>query len=155
MSYVESLDDTAWPVLYARFRGVATIEGYDEYAVWLEGQVKRALAEKTKIATINDAAEGIQVSSEVRRHIADWLEHNNNAGAAAATAASFVVINSSIMRGVMTALSWVAKDKMGGVVSVATVEDAWNGAVSALKAEGIAVPPRPRWLAEPRRGQAG
>jgi hypothetical protein len=156
MSYVEVLDDSAWPVVYARFRGVATTEGYDEYAHWLERQIERATHEKGKIVSINDTIGAIQVSSEVRRHIASWLERHNAAGASAVTAGSFVVINSAVVRGVMTALSWVAKDRMGGVVSVSSVEEAWDGALAALAVDGIPVAvKRPAWLDAARAERTG
>jgi hypothetical protein len=47
----------------------------------------------------------------------------------------------------MTALSWVAKDRMGGVVTVSSVEEAWEGAVAALGADGVSAGvKRPAWL---------
>lgn len=145
MSYLKQLDDSAWPIVYARFEGEATVEGFDEYARWVEVQIKRAVKTNERFVNITDTRGKMQVSPEVRRHMADWVARQEETGLSAASLGSIVVVDSMIIRGVMTAISWVSRAQMVNVSSVATAADAWKLAGELLQAAGGSLPARPSW----------
>lgn len=147
MSYVDLLDESAWPIIYARFRGTATTDDYDLYARWYEAHLARALASGTKIIAISDTTPGVTVSSDVRRHITSWMTGLDQLPAARASLANYVVVDGMVIRGVLTAMGWVTGNRMAGVTTVATVENAWEAATKTLKEAGIAPPmAKPAWL---------
>jgi hypothetical protein len=147
MSYVDLLDASAWPVLYARFRGAATVEAFRGYQRWYEEQIQKANNQKVKFVCINDTTPGVTVSAEVRKHIGDWMAGLSPL-AGQASAGNIVVINSVAVRGVLTALRWVDPRRLGTVTTVATLEDAWKRALEHLDAVGQKPPAvtTPAWL---------
>jgi len=147
MPYVELLDDSAWPIIYARFRGTATIADYDVYARWYEAQLARALAEGTRVIAISDTTPGVSVSSDVRRHITSWMTALDQTPAARASLANLVVIDGLVIRGVLTAIGWVMGSRMNVVTTVASVEAAWDGATTTLSEAGMTpATTKPAWL---------
>ena len=148
MSYLKQLDDQAWPIVYARFEGPSTVEGFAEYAAWLETLVARARAERTRFITISDTRGGLQVTPDVRRYIGQWVAGLAESGFTASTVGTIVVLDSAIVRGVMTAISWVSRAQMADVSTQATVEGAWQQAIELASAAGLRVPARPTWAQE-------
>jgi hypothetical protein len=153
MSYVELMDASAWPVIFARFRGTASVEAFQTYQAWYEAQVRRAIEQKTRIVCINDTTPGVTVSAEVRKHIGDWatgLDHLTSV----ASLGDIVVIDSVAMRGVMTAMRWVDPKRLGNIETVGTPEAAWKRALEHIAAAGQKPPAvtAPDWLkAAPKR----
>lgn len=146
MSYVAELDDSSWPIVYARFQGVASIDGYRKYEVWLEACCQRARSETTRIVVINDACGVERVDTEVRKHISDWTETHSKENDAF-LACSIVVLESRLMRGVMTAIAWLSGSKMmDGVETVGTLDAAWERALAIVQGEGLVAPSTPPWL---------
>lgn len=149
MSYVDLMDASAWPVIYARFRGTATVEDFQVYQRWYEAQIRQAVDQKAKIVCINDTTPGVTVSAEVRKFIGDWLVGLSSL-TSLASVGDIVVVDSVAMRGVMTALRWVDPKRVGGVETVATPEDAWKRALERLAANGLKAPAvTPTWLKAP------
>jgi hypothetical protein len=150
MSYVDLMDASAWPVIYARFRGTASVEAFQGYQRWYEAQVRQAIDLKVRIVCINDTTPGVTVSAEVRKYIGDWTAGLSPL-TSQASAGDIVVIDSVAMRGVMTALRWVDPKRLGAVETVATPEDAWKRALEQLAAAGQKPPAvtTPVWLKAP------
>lgn len=145
MSYVEFMDDGSWPVAFVRFRGAASIEGFQEFQAWLDACTHRAQADGHRMLLITDVRFVDKVDPDVRRYIGDWMQEHARRNAAV-LGTSWVVSDSRIMRGVLTALSWAGADSMKGVKTAATVDEAWAGCVAELRAAGAPEPPTPAWL---------
>ncbi|HEY1098858.1 MAG TPA: hypothetical protein VGF99_08010, partial [Myxococcota bacterium] len=125
---MKQLDDSAWPIAYARFTGESSLEGFQRYTAWLEAMVERARREQCRFVCVNDARGTSMVSAEVRRAMAAWVSDHGKTAFDGVALGTIVVVDNVIVRGVMTAISWVNREQMNKVVSVATVEEAWRHA---------------------------
>ena len=101
-----------------------------------------ALAAKgQKLISISDATQAERPSPEVRKYWAESLAETTPERDAA-TLATYVVINSAVMRGVMTAIGWLS-ERARAIKSVSSLSDAIRDALADLDAAGI---PRPAGL---------
>ena len=143
MGYLKHKDDSAFPITYARFEGEATTAGFDEYTTWLDALTARATARGDRFVTIIHAPGKVQIGADVRRHIGDWTSKQVPTDT---VVGSIVVFDSAVLRGAMTAVSWVSPKQMQRVTSVATVAEAWQLATSMLLRAGLQPPASAPWL---------
>lgn len=143
MGYLKHKDDSAFPITYARFEGEATITGFDEYTAWLDAVTARAAARGQRFVTIIHAPGKVQIGADVRRHIGQWTSQQTPTDT---VVGSIVVFDSAVLRGVLTAVSWVSPKQMQRVDSVATVAEAWQLATTMLQRAGIQPPTSAPWL---------
>ncbi len=142
MSYLNQFDESGWPVVYARFEGPASIEGYDDFANRLATVTADAVKRKRRFVCVLDARGKIEISADVRRHIAAWTAKQQKVDVALG---SIVIFDSTILRGVITAISWVSREQMTSVSTAADGEQAWRIACEVLQAAGLQAPQRPAW----------
>jgi hypothetical protein len=72
VGYLKHKDDSAFPIIYARFEGEATTSGFDEYTTWLDGVTARAAAKGQRFVSVLHVPGKVQIGGDVRRHIGDW-----------------------------------------------------------------------------------
>lgn len=142
------LDDSAWPVLYTSLGPDLTAERFMVFARWYEGQIARAEQEGVYVLTCSDAR-GTAPSREVQRTIADWQ--------ATLTDAQFnrcwlstVVVDSVVVRGVLTAINWFRPPTTPQVV-VANERDAFVAIADECQRRGRPPPAPPWWISGPQR----
>jgi len=136
-----TFDDRYAPVIITLFKGRADLDT----ARWTT-EVQRqatldAMANGHKIVNISDATHAERPPPQVRRYWADTLK---KAGPKAldGTLSSYVVIANPLMRGVMTAIGWLAEE-VRMVRSVPTLSEAIRRGLEDLDAAGV---PRPEGL---------
>jgi hypothetical protein len=133
------IDDRYLPALITTFFGDVTLEA----ATW-HGTRHQALVEAEgrrgrRIVTITDSSHTKPPSAEVRKYWGD-LTKNFPAAVKETTLAAFVVIKSPVIRGVMTALSWL-NPELRSVELYDSMEAALEAAGDRLRAASQAVPP--------------
>jgi len=133
------IDDRHLPVIVTTFFGEVSLEA----ATW-HGKTHQALVEEqsrrsARIITITDSSHTKPPPAEVRKYWAD-LTKNFPPAVKEATLAAFVVIKSPVIRGVMTALSWL-NPELRSVEVYDSVEHAFRVARDRLSAAGQSVPP--------------
>src|SRR5688572_13463230 len=133
------IDDRYLPIIVTTFFGDVTLEA----ATW-HGETHQALVEAqsrrgVRIVTVTDSSHTKPPAAEVRKYWAD-LTKNFPPAVKDATLAAFVVIKSPVIRGVMTALSWL-NPELRTVELYDSVEAALQTAAARLKSAGQALPP--------------
>ena len=100
------VDDTAWPLLVTEVRGVVSDSDVD----YLEQQNDRALTRGGQFISLVDVTRLDTVPSAVqRRRYAAWRKRNEDALRERVVAVAFVTGNRPLVRGALTALSWLAR----------------------------------------------
>ena len=100
------IDDSALPLLRVIFSGALAANEFRGYLSEMDEQLASALARKQKVGVLLDARAVTRVDAEVRRLQAAWMKENfenlsfNTVGVAFA-------LNSSLVRGVLTAILWL------------------------------------------------
>lgn len=130
-------DARTLPVVFVTWFGLATVELVDAYFAWSNRLNERAHASGRRYVMITDTLEGERPSPLVRKHISE-LTNAQPDYVDALTIESLVVIDSPIMRGTLTALSWLIPDF--DVVPIKSLPLAIDRAFAALGAENIEPP---------------
>lgn len=132
------LDARYWPVVFATWFDEPTealVKRYfDAHAVLLE----RGRVNREPIVLVTDTFATKQPSAKARKLIAD-LTNAQPAYAATITVGSIIVIESAILRGVVTALQWILP-RMAESVNVGSVGAAIERAFAILDQNGIQRP---------------
>jgi hypothetical protein len=124
------LDLRAWPIVFASWFGAATEPLVDRYFVEHAKVLARARAEKTRFVLITDTFAAQRPSPVARKKIAD-LFGKQPGDIATLTLRSFVVIESPLIRGVVTALNWITPG-MEQSTNVDSIERAIERALAEL-----------------------
>ncbi|AKF08434.1 hypothetical protein [Sandaracinus amylolyticus] len=132
------VDTRAWPVVIATWFGEPTEALVERYFAVHGEVVDRARASRTRFVLITDTFATGAPSPKARKRIVD-LTAAQAPDVAALTVRSFVVIESMLMRGVVTALAWVYP-KMAESENVATITIALERAFAELDAARVARP---------------
>jgi hypothetical protein len=136
------VDDATFPFVVAAWEGEATEPAVRAYFVWLEGQIVRAMREKRPLINVTETSKAMNPKPSVRKLIADLTKQWGTSGADRHEVLAYVVVDSAIIRGVLTALGWLHGEMK--VTHVATLEAAATSANDALRALG-----RPELCIEP------
>ena len=135
------VDDRHIPVVIYLWSGATTVE----LASWHMAENERICAElvarKQKFVLVSDASASDRPSPAVRKVFAEAVERTPDSHGEF-TLGNIVVISSPLMRGAMTALSWVTT-KMAKMDTVATMQEGLERALGELDAAGV---PRPEGL---------
>lgn len=127
-----------FPVLIATWFGEPTESLVRAYFAWSDEVASEAHAHGQRYAIISDNSHALRPSPTVRKLIATLIDD----GPAAKTdrvIASFVVFESALVRGAVTAMQWLSRQSWNLRTS-ATVQQAVGGALEALAEAGIAPP---------------
>jgi hypothetical protein len=129
-----------FPVLIATWFGEPTEPLVRAYFAWSDEVAREAYAQGQRYAIISDNAHALRPSPTVRKLIAALIDE----GPAAKTdrvVASFVVFESALVRGAVTAMQWLSRQSWN-LRTTATVQLAVAGALEALEEAGILLPTR-------------
>lgn len=132
------IDERSWPLWTSTWFGAATESLVDRYFDHASQLLDRARADRERMALITDTYATRAPSAKVRNRIGT-LSRAQSERLGDLVVASFTVIENPLIRGVLTALSWI-DPTMARTTNVASYEHAVNGCVGALKAAGIAPP---------------
>jgi hypothetical protein len=135
------IDPRGWPIVIATWFGEPTELLVDRYFAAHDVILDRARKARERIVLITDAFATERPSAKARKRITD-LTAAQPSDVMALTVASYVVIENPMIRGVVTALSWV-NPKMAESQNVATITIALERALASLDQAGI---PRPKGL---------
>jgi hypothetical protein len=120
-SGLAALDDTHLPILITTFRGHVTLE----MAQWHHGATSLVLGQRhalgLPVVYITDAHAMQVPAATVRKYWADIMKENEVM--LNAMLGNFVVLNSPLMRGALTAIEWVTRLKQR-IRYVASLEQA-------------------------------
>ena len=144
MSYFAEHDESAWPIVYGRFAGVGTVTGFEAFVSWHTGVMHKAMAQKQRLVVVTDARAVTGTPPDVRAVVGKWISDSPREFEEM-TLESVVVLQSALMRGVLTAVGWLSTRKVRLTV-FATLPEAWESGVAALKRIGQEPPKlRPPW----------
>jgi hypothetical protein len=107
----------------------------------LEDLMRDAESRRERIFLVTDITQMRQLTPASQRKLtADWMKHTFSLGKVASVGAAHVT-PSAILRGIITAVSWV-QPPPNPSVCVASVEEAYERGIAALTAAGQLIPPR-------------
>jgi hypothetical protein len=133
------LDERWSPLVFLTWFGEPTEPLVRSYFEWNAGMLTRAKERNRRLVTINDAFATDRPSPKVRQLLVD-LAKEQPPWARQMTLQGFVVVESALIRGAVTALSWLDPNLMSGSKVVPSIEAAIEAALAVLDEAGI---PRP------------
>jgi hypothetical protein len=132
------LDSRAWPVVITTWFGTPTEVLVDRYFDQHATVLERARKNSDRIVLISDTFATERPTATARKRIADRTSAHAKV-AQSITLASFIVIENALIRGAVTALSWIIPS-MDENELVDSIETAIDRGLAALDAAGIARP---------------
>ena len=133
------LDLSRRPLITVTFVGLATEAEFDEY---LDEMTRMILERKEKTVTILDARASGRAPATPRKKQADWLKQHERELRRYSLGTAFV-IDSPLVRGVLTAIFWVQPMATAYAI-VGTLEEAERWAMARLQEAGLTAPPPAR-----------
>ena len=144
------IDERSWPLVTNTWFGASTEPLVEQFFRHTDGQLDRAKARREKIVMIADTYAASPPSARVRRRITE-LTSAQGPRSIPLVLVSLTVIENVLIRGAVTALSWIDPSLARGK-TVASFDDAVAGALAAMQAAGVRVPAvLPVRQADPRR----
>jgi hypothetical protein len=132
------IDSRAWPIVFATWFDEPTENLVRRYFEAHAPLVERARVMNQPFVLVTDTFATRQPSAKARKLIAD-LTSAQPSYAAAMSAGSIIVIESAILRGVVTALQWILP-RMADSENVSSIGGAIDRAFALLDGRGIARP---------------
>jgi hypothetical protein len=144
------IDERSWPIITGTWFGATTETLVTQYFAHSAAQLARAGVGQRRIVILTDTYATKPPSAKVRQRIGE-LSRTQVEASRPRVLANYTVIESALIRGVVTALSWI-DPSMADTKNVPSFEAGLAGALAELKAAGIPVPARlPTRQADPRR----
>lgn len=131
------LDDRYAPLLVSTFVGKADLESTKWYSGVYTATVRREASKGRKVISINDASRAERPTADARKGWAEMADRSP-VDVQNAVIASYVVLDNPLLRGAVTAIGWMT-DKVRGLESFKTVDQAIEAAVARLAKEGHTV----------------
>ncbi len=136
-----TLDSRYFPLLFIGIMGSMTAEMLDEYYVNRRPLTDKARATGTKIILVIDSSRMEVPTATMRKYVADrMLDEDTQAGC---ILEYINIIPNSLMRGVATALAWMAGDKGAPSRNVGTMDAAINTAMKSYASHSLSCPKPP------------
>jgi hypothetical protein len=132
------IDDSARGIVIATWFGEPTVALVDRYFDWHATYLDRLRKERGRFVTITDAFATARPSPSARKRIAERMDALGP-DVQELTVASYVIFESALIRGVITALAWLHAP-LAETIAVASPALAIGAALRDLDAAGI---PRP------------
>jgi hypothetical protein len=132
------VDAKHWPVIFATWFDEATENAVTRYFEAHDKLLVRARGAREKFILVTDAAHSKRPSAKVRKLIADKT-NAHPADAVDLTLGSLIVVENALMRGVVTALTWILP-RMKDSEVVGNITEAIDRSLAILDAKGIARP---------------
>ena len=131
-------DDRYFPLLISTWTGRADLEAAKWHQEHHRAAIDRAVSEGLRVVSISMATRTQRPTPEVRKYWADSMS-KTPAAHRAATLATFVVMTSAMMRGVMTAIGWL-NEEARSIKTYPTLSSAIREGLALLEAEGLECP---------------
>lgn len=131
-------DIRAFPVQITTFFGQTTEALMRHYFAWSYEVTAMAKARGTRYVLISDNSMAIRPEPTVRRVVAELID-SGPPEAATLIAATYVVYESALVRGAVTAIQWLS-NRNWNLTTVPSVQHGITAALAKLTAEGIALP---------------
>jgi len=132
------VDEGHWPVVIATWFGEPTEALVEKYFAHTVLQYKRAREGRERFVLITDTYATDRPSPKARKRIAD-LAAKYRPESKECTLHAITIIESALIRGVVTALSWV-QPELAETENVGSFDVAIQRALAALRAAGVAPP---------------
>jgi len=132
------LDESLWPLIVVRYSQKVDEDEFGELLQRLDKNIARCIAERTKTAIIYDSRAGYAASPRVRQQQADWMKKNAMITKVNCVGLAFV-INSTVVRGVLTAVLWLS-DLPAPYCVVGTVGEAEQWCRDRLAESKVQIP---------------
>lgn len=122
---------------------------FDAYLRFLDFNVARTAAARTKIALLFDGREVGRVSPSIRRKQADWIKENMDMSRQNCAGFAYV-LDSSMVRGMLTAILWLVTMPADYTITATVAEgETWlkqQLATFGVRVDGamLSIPPRPK-----------
>ena len=129
-----AFDLSEFPLVRIHWGKELTIADIDACYDQLIALQQKCVADGSRFVVVSWGADSI--SSKLRKHIADEAERRVTPKLQRASIATFVVVESPIMRGILTELKWMSP-KMAIIHPVATLEEGVREARRVLAEHGI------------------
>jgi hypothetical protein len=135
-------ESSDWPIVVTTFpEGRVGDEDLREMLHHLEELMRDAESRHERIFLITDITQMRQLTPASQRKLtADWMKRTFSLGKVASVGAAHVT-PSAILRGIITAVSWV-QPPPNPSVCVASLDEAYVRGIAALTATGQLIPPR-------------
>jgi len=135
-----TFDESRWPLVVVRY-GVNVDENeFEELLSRLDKNVRRTAAARQKTTLIYDSTSGYQASPRIRKRQAEWMKANADITRLNCVGIGFV-IDSSLVRGILTAILWLS-DMPAPYTVVGTFAEAEQWCEKQLSAHGVTLPSR-------------
>jgi hypothetical protein len=132
------LDTEHWPVVFATWFGEPNEAAVSRYFAKSEELFARARRARQKFVLVTDAASAERPSAKVRKLIADKTNQQPS-DAPELTAGSIIVVENTLIRGVVTALTWILP-RLSDSEIVSGIDIAISRALELLDGQRIARP---------------
>ncbi len=133
-----TFDESRWPLVVVRYDAKVDENEFEELLSRLDKNVRKAASARQKTALIYDSTSGYQASPRIRKRQAEWMKANAEATRLNCAGIGFV-INSSLVRGVLTAILWLS-DMPAPYTVVGTLAEAEDWCEKELGAHGVTLP---------------
>lgn len=133
-----TFDESRWPLVVVRYGAQVDENEFEELLTRLDENVKRTAAARQKTTLIYDSSSGYQASPRIRKRQAEWMKDNADITRLNCVGIGFV-INSSLVRGVLTAILWLS-DMPAPYHVVGTLSEAEDWCEKQLAAHGVSIP---------------
>lgn len=131
------IDSSRWPLISVRFVGDLIESEFDDYLRFLNENMDRTERERCKTALVFDARQVGRVLPSIRAKMTRWIQ--DNTPQTRRTCAGFgFVIDSQLVRGLLTAVLWVVPIPAPHSVT-ATVTEAEDFLCKELEKHGVRV----------------
>lgn len=131
------IDDALFPIIVQRLRGVIADADIEAMIAWYDRLFAQA---RGRHAVIVHAEIGHRpLSAPQRRRIADWQNRNIDRRRALAVGTA-IILESSVQRGALTALNWLAAPP-APQKAVGTMREALDWCIEKLAAAEVPIPP--------------
>lgn len=132
------IDDRYAPIVISTFLGETDLELGHWYADTHKKVLLAHAAHGRRIVSISDASAAVKPTPEMRKFWAD-LSNNATEGMRGANLATFLVVNSPILRGAITAIGWLSPS-LRDLESFSTIDEALREAMVRLMKAGLPLP---------------
>lgn len=132
---IAAVTDRHLPLVVTTFRGTLELEAVHRHNTVATAIIERALRQHLSVVHIVDARGMEMPSAKVRRF---WADRINESGATLEIIqGTFIVLDSALVRGALTAIAWMTSGAANRLTYVPTMDAALAAANAILVARGV------------------
>lgn len=131
-------DTRYFPIFIHEWHGTATMKIAEEHYPAREPVYERARREGAKLVIITDLSNASTPPATVRKLLGEKAQSDANVDE---LIGYVILVPSAVMRGVVTALSWIIGENVKPIVYARSMEDALEKATKMAEHAGVTYPP--------------